>query len=99
MDRSEVRYRPPDNPQLRVRRWVVVRGPVVILVKSPAVSADQDRPERMMSVIERDAGEFDAATQMLQINLAEGHRSEVYVSPASRPAFSRLRQGPVFGQC
>lgn len=51
-----------------MRRTVVVSGPVVILIEAPAVGADQDGANGMMPVIERDTGEFDATTQMFEIN-------------------------------
>jgi hypothetical protein len=65
MDRSQIRYRPPDDPHLRVQRLIVIRGPVVVLTKGPAFVIDQDRAERRVPVVESGVGKFDTATQTL----------------------------------
>ena len=65
MDRSQIRYRPPDDPHLRVQCLIVIRGPVVVLVEGPAFGIDQDRAERRVPAVESGVGKFDTATQTL----------------------------------
>jgi hypothetical protein len=78
MDRSQIRYRPANDPQLRMQCLVIVRDAIVVFVEGLAVCADQDCTKRSVPVVECGAGKFDTAMQALQIDFAQDHRPEVY---------------------
>ena len=52
---------------------IVVGGAVVVFVERPAVCADKHRTERGMPLVQCDASQIDAMTQVFQIDLADHH--------------------------
>jgi hypothetical protein len=69
-----------------MQRQVVVGCAVVVLVERLAVAADQNRTERGVSLVQCDAGQFDATTQAFHIDLADHHSRSLrvdYPAPAN----------------
>ena len=74
-----------------MQRLVGIGDAVVILVQTPPAGGYQHRTERAVSGLQCGAGELDAAAQMLQIDVSDDHKPEVYGRAAIRlsPAFGR----------
>ncbi len=72
-----------------MQRLVIVGDAIMVLVEGTARGVDQDRAKRAVPTIECGLGQFDAATQTLQIDLAHTHRAEVYVLSSRGQRLSR----------
>ncbi len=78
-----------------MERLVIVGDAIVVLVEGTALGVDQDRAKGAVPIVECGLGQFDAATQTLQIDLAHTHRAEVYGRClAARPPPSHQHQAP-----
>ena len=74
-----------------MQRLVGIGDAIVILVQRPPAGSHQHRTERAVSGLQSSAGELDAASQMLQIDVGDDHKPEVYGREAIRrpPTFRR----------
>ena len=55
---------------------VAVLDPVAVLVARRAVAVDQNGAERFVTDLEGGAREFDAATEVFEVVVADGHMPE-----------------------
>ena len=65
--------RPAGDVELGVPGPVAVLDPVAVGVQHLAGAGDQDRAERLVAVLERLAGQLDAAPQVAQVGLRQAH--------------------------
>ena len=65
---------PPHDREFRVPGVVAVFDAVAVLEECPAVAVDKDRAKRLVTVVERLLGKLHAATETLEVLVADRHR-------------------------
>src|SRR6478735_7105837 len=69
------------------RVWSPFFDAVAVLVERGAVAVDENRAERFIAIAERDACEFHAAGEALEVVVIDRHRAE-FTQPRARAAES-----------
>ena len=76
---------PRGDRELGMTGGVPVLHPVAVLEQGGAVGVDQDGPERLVTVLQRLPGQFDATLEVGDVAVGQGHRFGVYApDPTAR---------------